>query len=47
MVLQLHSRESTPFVYLPNRFAHPLLMTEEQLMECVAIIDKTLAEFKF
>lgn len=29
------------------RFAPPLVMTEEQLMECVAIIDKTLAEFKF
>jgi len=27
------------------RFAPPLVMTEEQLLECVAIIDKTLAEF--
>lgn len=27
------------------RFAPPLVMTKEQLMECVAIIDKTLAEF--
>jgi len=28
------------------RFAPPLVMTEEQLMECVAIIEKTIAEFK-
>lgn len=28
------------------RFAPPLVMTEEQLLDCVAIIDKTLAEFK-
>ena len=28
------------------RFAPPLVMTEEQLMDCVAIIRKTLAEFK-
>ncbi len=28
------------------RFAPPLVMTKEQLMECVAIIDKTLSEFK-
>lgn len=28
------------------RFAPPLVMTEEQLMECVAIIEKTLMEFK-
>nr|MBS9780699.1 ornithine--oxo-acid transaminase [Moraxellaceae bacterium] len=28
------------------RFAPPLVMTEEQLMECVAIIEKTVAEFK-
>ncbi len=27
------------------RFAPPLVMTEEQLMECVAIIKKTVAEF--
>lgn len=27
------------------RFAPPLVMTEEQIMECVAIIKKTLAEF--
>lgn len=27
------------------RFAPPLVMTEEQLMECVAIIEKTLVEF--
>lgn len=27
------------------RFAPPLVMTEEQLMECVAIIEKTLLEF--
>jgi ornithine--oxo-acid transaminase len=27
------------------RFAPPLVMTKDQLMECVAIIDKTLAEF--
>ncbi len=27
------------------RFAPPLVMTEEQLMECVAIIEKTVAEF--
>lgn len=28
------------------RFAPPLVMTEEQLMECVAIIEKTIREFK-
>jgi ornithine--oxo-acid transaminase len=28
------------------RFAPPLVMNEEQLMDCVAIIEKTLAEFK-
>lgn len=28
------------------RFAPPLVMTENQLMECVAIIEKTLMEFK-
>lgn len=28
------------------RFAPPLVMTEEQLMECVSIIEKTLREFK-
>jgi ornithine--oxo-acid transaminase len=28
------------------RFAPPLVMTEDQLMECVAIIEKTLLEFK-
>lgn len=28
------------------RFAPPLVMTEEQLMECVAIIEKTISEFK-
>ena len=28
------------------RFAPPLVMTEDQLMECVAIIEKTIAEFK-
>lgn len=28
------------------RFAPPLVMNEEQLMECVAIIEKTLLEFK-
>ena len=28
------------------RFAPPLVMTEEQLMECVAIIEKTILEFK-
>jgi ornithine--oxo-acid transaminase len=28
------------------RFAPPLVMTENQLMECVAIIEKTLLEFK-
>jgi ornithine--oxo-acid transaminase len=27
------------------RFAPPLVMTEEQLMECIAIIEKTLTEF--
>jgi ornithine--oxo-acid transaminase len=27
------------------RFAPPLVMTEVQLMECVAIIEKTIAEF--
>lgn len=28
------------------RFAPPLVMTEDQLMECVAIIEKTIKEFK-
>lgn len=28
------------------RFAPPLVMTEEQLMECVAIIEKTILEFR-
>lgn len=28
------------------RFAPPLVMTEEQLMECVAIIERTIREFK-
>ncbi len=28
------------------RFAPPLVMTEEQLLECVAIIEKTINEFK-
>lgn len=28
------------------RFAPPLVITEEQLMECVAIIEKTIKEFK-
>ncbi|MBM3453306.1 MAG: aminotransferase class III-fold pyridoxal phosphate-dependent enzyme, partial [Bacteroidetes bacterium] len=28
------------------RFAPPLVMTEDQLMECVAIIEKTLMEFQ-
>lgn len=28
------------------RFAPPLVMTEEQLMECVAIIEKTIQDFK-
>jgi ornithine--oxo-acid transaminase len=28
------------------RFAPPLVMTEDQLMECVSIIEKTLTEFK-
>jgi ornithine--oxo-acid transaminase len=28
------------------RFAPPLVMDEEQLMECVAIIEKTIVEFK-
>ena len=27
------------------RFAPPLVMTKEQLMDCVAIIEKTLTEF--
>ena len=27
------------------RFAPPLVMTTEQLLDCVSIIDKTLAEF--
>ena len=27
------------------RFAPPLVMTEEQLMDCVAIIEKTIREF--
>lgn len=46
MALQLHSRESVTFAYCQN-VVPPLIMSEEQLMECVAIIDKTLAEFKF
>lgn len=28
------------------RFAPPLVMTDEQLMECIAIIEKTIKEFK-
>ena len=28
------------------RFAPPLVMTEEQLMECVAIIEKTIMNFE-
>jgi ornithine--oxo-acid transaminase len=28
------------------RFAPPLVMTKDQLMECVGIIEKTLTEFK-
>jgi ornithine--oxo-acid transaminase len=28
------------------RFAPPLVITEEQLMECIAIIKKTISEFK-
>jgi ornithine--oxo-acid transaminase len=28
------------------RFAPPLVMTEEQLMDCVAIIEKTILEFR-
>jgi ornithine--oxo-acid transaminase len=28
------------------RFAPPLVMTEDQLMECVAIIEKTILEFR-
>ncbi|MFT5582276.1 MAG: ornithine--oxo-acid transaminase [Psychromonas sp.] len=28
------------------RFAPPLVMTESELMECVAIIEKTINEFK-
>jgi ornithine--oxo-acid transaminase len=28
------------------RFAPPLVMTEEQLMDCVSIIEKTIQEFK-
>ena len=28
------------------RFAPPLVMTEKELMECVAIIEKTIMEFK-
>jgi len=28
------------------RFAPPLVMTEEQLMECIAIIEKTIVEFQ-
>jgi ornithine--oxo-acid transaminase len=28
------------------RFAPPLVMTEDQLMECVGIIRKTVLEFK-
>ena len=27
------------------RFAPPLVMTKEQLIDCVSIIDKTMAEF--
>ncbi|MGY8926107.1 MAG: ornithine--oxo-acid transaminase, partial [Flavobacteriales bacterium] len=28
------------------RFAPPLVMTREELLECVAIIEKTIKEFK-
>ena len=28
------------------RFAPPLVMTEEQLMDCISIIKKTLSEFE-
>ena len=28
------------------RFAPPLVMNEQQLMECVSIIEKTINEFK-
>ena len=28
------------------RFAPPLVMNEDQLMECLAIIEKTITEFK-
>jgi ornithine--oxo-acid transaminase len=28
------------------RFAPPLVMTEEQLLECVSIIEKTILEFE-
>lgn len=28
------------------RFAPPLVMTEEQLLDCVGIIEKTILEFK-
>jgi ornithine--oxo-acid transaminase len=28
------------------RFAPPLVMTEKELLECVAIIEKTILEFK-
>jgi ornithine--oxo-acid transaminase len=28
------------------RFAHPLVMTEEQLRDCIAIIKKTISDFK-
>jgi len=28
------------------RFAPPLVMTKDQLLECVAIIDKTVAKFE-
>ncbi|MCT4624791.1 MAG: aminotransferase class III-fold pyridoxal phosphate-dependent enzyme, partial [Schleiferiaceae bacterium] len=28
------------------RFAPPLVMTEEQLLDCIAIIEKTILEFK-
>ena len=28
------------------RFAPPLVMTEEQLMECIAIIEKTIHEYR-
>ncbi|MFK5981772.1 MAG: aminotransferase class III-fold pyridoxal phosphate-dependent enzyme, partial [Flavobacteriaceae bacterium] len=28
------------------RFAPPLVMTEEQIMDCVSIIEKTITEFE-